>query len=153
MYTCVTVVGKEGAENPQAAMEVVGVTSPLTTAKKLLAPVDRTFVPPVVGRVAGRALVSRGPASARRPMERVAAGDLVMVTRGLLVMDTEGVLVGNFVPKIEGSAVGVATGEPAEHVAPAVASMVIPILVEDTTMAPAAVHEMPSPPFRTSTSL
>jgi hypothetical protein len=38
-------------------------------------------------------------------MERVAAGDLVMVTRGLLVMDTEVVLVGNLVPNMEGTGV------------------------------------------------
>ena len=60
-YTYVTVVATGGAEKPQAANWVAAEIAVEVVATKFEGdPVD-ILVPPVVGSVTGRALVSRGP--------------------------------------------------------------------------------------------
>jgi hypothetical protein len=64
MYTYVTSVATEGAENPQAASWVDAVIAVEAAAIKLFGTLVTIFVPPVVGNVAGNALVSSGPLKA-----------------------------------------------------------------------------------------
>ena len=65
MYTYVTSVATEGAENPQAAKSVVPVI--VVEGLAFISNVGKIAeipVPPVVGNVAGKALVSSGPLKA-----------------------------------------------------------------------------------------
>ena len=104
MYTYVTVVATEGAEKPQAARPVVPDIAEDMAANTLLTGVVLIAVLPVLGKVAGRAFVRRGPLNTTQ-------GVLVGKVDGATDLVGEVVRVTGRVPAIEFSGDKVAAGE------------------------------------------